>query len=142
MICSLTRLRVRSLRYMPGFAIYTLGSLREIRRAPGFLQGRLLADRHLAFWTLTLWNDERSLRTWRGQGAHGKSMPKLKHWCDEAGVARWDVTEDASLPDWPACHRQLTQQGRLTPVLKPSAMQKAGIAAIPAPTTRPSSFHI
>lgn len=139
---SLTRLRLRSPRFVPGFIWYAVGSRRQMRRAPGFLEGRLLADRHLAFWTLTAWSDEAAMKRWRNAGEHGKSMGRLKHWCDEAGVARWELAEGTLLPDWPVCHRQLVTAGRLTPVLHPSAAQQAGIAAIPAPTTRPSQVPI
>lgn len=139
MVASLTRLRLRSVRFFPGFAVYAVGSVREMRKASGFVTGRLLPDRHLAFWTMTLWTDEAALRAWRGAGTHGRSMPKLKHWCDEAGVARWEVPEGSALPDWPECHQKLLSAGRLTPVLHPSPAQLLGISAVPSPANRPGS---
>ena len=142
MIASLTRLRLRSPLFVPGFFWYAHGSRQAMRRAPGFLNGRLLADKHLTFWTFTFWADEASMKAWRNAGEHGESMQKLKHWCDEASVARWDLPEGSPMPDWAACHQKMITQGRLTPVLNPSQIQQAGLAAIPAPTTRPSFVPI
>ncbi len=139
MVASLTRLRLRSLRFLPGFAVYATGSIRQMRNVPGFVAGRLLPDRHWAFWTMTFWTDEAALKAWRGAGIHGKSMQKLKHWCDEAGVARWEVSEGSSLPEWSTCHQLLTTTGRLTPVLRPSPAQELGITAVPLPANRPGS---
>ncbi|MBX9934186.1 MAG: hypothetical protein K2Y56_22140 [Methylobacterium sp.] len=50
---SVTRLRIRSWRFMPGFVADTLRSLSQTRDAAGFLHGSLLADRKRTFWTLT-----------------------------------------------------------------------------------------
>ncbi|WP_160738078.1 hypothetical protein [Altericroceibacterium indicum] len=38
---SLTRLRIRSLRFMPGFGFYALKTTTQTRRAEGFLKGAL-----------------------------------------------------------------------------------------------------
>lgn len=50
---SIMRLRVRSVRFLPGFALHTLRSIRQVRHAPGFRGGSLLADRAWTFWTMT-----------------------------------------------------------------------------------------
>ena len=46
---SITRLRLRSRRFLPGFAFHTWRSMRQVRRAEGFLSGAVLADRQLTF---------------------------------------------------------------------------------------------
>lgn len=140
MIASLTRLRLRSVRFLPGFFLYAQRSRQEMQQASGFLEGRLLADKHLTFWTFSFWSDAEAMKAWRGAGAHGASMQKLKHWCDEASVARWEVAEGTAAPDWQACHHRLVTEGRLTPVLQPSAAQQDGVRATPPPTARPSSM--
>ena len=53
MLASVTRLRVRSLRYLPAFLWQTFLSQRQVVRAPGFSGGKLLIDRRRTFWTLT-----------------------------------------------------------------------------------------
>jgi hypothetical protein len=130
MIVSVTRLRLRSWWYLAGFALSARGSLREIARAPGFDGGRLLADRQLAFWTVTRWTDEAAMTGWRGAGAHGVAMRRLAGWCDEASVVRWQ-TATPELPSWEECHRRMRAEGRRTPVRLPSAGQRDFV--IPAP---------
>lgn len=87
---SLTRLKLRSRRYLPAFAWHTWRSVRQVKHAPGFRSGALARDPHGGFWTLTLWQDEASMRAYRNTGSHRKAMPKLIGWCDEAAVAHWE----------------------------------------------------
>jgi len=70
----------------------TLLAQRQAVRAAGFAGGRLLIDKHRTYWTLTLWDNEKSMKAFRGSGAHGRVMPKLVEWCDEAAYAHW-ITE-------------------------------------------------
>lgn len=53
-LVSITRLRVRSWRFLPGFFLYALRSAREAAKAEGNLAARLLRDQHHTFWTLIL----------------------------------------------------------------------------------------
>src|SRR5262249_36121237 len=88
-LVSITRLRVRSFRYLPAFLLGSLRSAREAKHAPGNLAVSILSDSHLAFWTRTLWTDERSMRAFMFLPAHRAVMPKLLQWCDEAAVTHW-----------------------------------------------------
>jgi len=56
-------------------------------------------DAHWTFWTLTVWEDENAMRTFRGSGAHSQVMPRLAEWCDEASYAHWTSPDDA-VPMW------------------------------------------
>ena len=96
---SLTRLRIRSLRFVPLFAWDTILVNNQVKKAPGFLIGALLSDRHWTFWTMTAWDSQESMRAFMTSGPHKKAMPRLLHWCDEASVAHW-TQPDASLPSW------------------------------------------
>ena len=58
-----------------------------MKQESAFIKGKLFVDRHLTFWTLTAWQNEKDMRTYRNSGAHLKVMPKLLHGCDEATVA-------------------------------------------------------
>ena len=116
---SLTRLRIRSLRFLPFFAVHTLRSVAQIRKSPGYLQGALLADRRFTFWTLTAWNSQESMRQYILSGAHKQAMPHLLHWCDEASVAHWDQP-DPTLPNWPEAGHRMRTTGRPSKVLHPS----------------------
>ena len=96
---SLTRLRIRSIRFMPQFVVYAVRTMRQVKRAAGFQSGALLPDRSWTFWTMTAWDSQESMRAYMLAGAHKQAMPKLLHWCNEASVAHWEQAE-ADLPSW------------------------------------------
>jgi hypothetical protein len=116
---SITRLRLRSLRFVPGFALHTWASLRQVRVAGGFLDGALLTDRSMTFWTMTAWDREDSMRRYMTAGAHKQAMPKLMHWCDEASVVHWQQDHDG-LPSWAEADRRMREEGRASKVRNPS----------------------
>ena len=117
---SVTRLRIRALRFIPGFAFHTLQTRTQVQRAAGFLGGSLLPDRDRAFWTMTLWRDEAHMRRYMVAGAHLKAMPKLMDWCDEASVVHWSQ-EGERLPDWREADRRMRAEGRPSKLRHPSA---------------------
>jgi Domain of unknown function (DUF3291) len=116
---SLTRLRIRSIRFMPLFALHTWQSLRQIRRARGFQTGALLADRDWTFWTMTAWDSEESMRQFMVTGSHKAAMAHLLEWCDEASVAHW-TQEQAAVPSWREADRRMRELGRSSKVRNPS----------------------
>ena len=121
---SITRLRIRSLRFLPAFLRQTLQTLSQVKRASGFRGGSLLADRKWTFWTMTSWESEESMRTYMTSGSHGAAMPKLLDWCDEASVVHWTQAENA-LPTWADAEARMRQQGRASRVRNPSAGHQA-----------------
>ena len=120
---SLTRLRIRSVFYMPPFAVYTMRSLQQVRRAPGFQSGKLLPDRDRTFWTMTAWDARESMKRYMTTGAHKAAMPKLMRWCDEASVAHWEQDGD-NLPSWEEADRRMRANGRPSKVNRPSAQHE------------------
>jgi heme-degrading monooxygenase HmoA len=130
---SLTRLRIRSVRFLPLFFVHILRTNRQIKRAPGFQHGGLLADRRWTFWTLTAWDSKESMRAYMTTGSHKQAMPHLLHWCDEASVAHW-TQADATLPSWPEADRLMRDTGRASKVLHPSP-QHASLTFSPPRTT-------
>ena len=134
---SLTRLRLRSARYLLAFVPRVLSSGRQAQRAPGFLGGKMLYELPLTFWTATTWVDEAAMRAYRIASPHRAGMPLLLDWCDEAAVAHWSQTS-ATLPDWLEAHRRMVAEGRLSKVRHPSSAQAASRIAAP----RPSPFEI
>jgi hypothetical protein len=131
-LVSITRLRVRSLRYLPVFLIAALRSARQAKRAPGNLAVALLSDSKFTFWTRTIWDDERSMRAFMTAGAHRLIMPRLLEWCDEAAVVHWQQ-EALEPPSWQDAHRRMQQQGRASRVNHPSLAQTR--FEIPPPRT-------
>ena len=110
-LVSVTRFRLRSLRFLPFFMLHANRTIAQIRRADGFLAGAVRRDADLAFWTLTVWRDERAMRAYGASGAHRKAAPRLAAWGDEASVGHWKQQGD-SLPEWPEAVRRLREVGR------------------------------
>jgi len=117
---------------LPAFLLGSLRSAREAKNAPGNLAVSVLSDSHVAFWTRTLWTDERSMRAFMFLPAHRAVMPKLLQWCDEAAVTHW-LAETLEPPSWQEVHRRLQSEGRTSRVVHPSAAQ--GRFEIPPPKT-------
>lgn len=118
---SVTRLRIRSVWFMPRFMLHTFLSLRQCKRAPGFQDGFLLPDRKRAFWTMTLWQDQAAMRAFMASGTHLKAMPMLLDWCDEASIVHWTQDDDA-VPGWEEADRRMRTQGRPSKVRQPSSV--------------------
>lgn len=121
---SLTRLRIRSFRFVPLFLIHAFRSRRQVKKTSGFQQGALLADRSWTFWTMTAWDSQESMRQFMTTGSHKKAMPHLLHWCDEASVAHWEQQE-ADLPSWAEADKRMRAGGRASKVSNPSPQHAA-----------------
>lgn len=117
---SVTRLRLRSARYLLPFMIYAAMSSRQARRSKGNLAVKILRDANRAFWTFTAWHKEEDMRSFMMAGCHRRAMPKLLDWCDEASVAHWSQVA-SELPGWDQAHRKLVEQGRPSKVRFPSS---------------------
>ena len=116
---SLTRLRIRSIRFVPLFVLHTFRSLRQVKKAPGFQIGSLLADRSFTFWTMTAWQSSEHMRQYMTAGAHKRAMPHLLEWCDEASIAHWEQEDDV-LPSWAEADKRMRESGRASKVRHPS----------------------
>ncbi|MDY7545478.1 hypothetical protein QN360_17795 [Glaciimonas sp. CA11.2] len=127
---SVTRLRVRSVRYLPFFFIHALLSSIQASRSTGSLDVRLLRDQKSTFWTITLWQSESAMRLFMTSGSHRQVMPKLLHWCDEASVVHWNQIS-VFVPVWMEAHQRMQQEGRRSKVDHPSEDHLA--YAIPPP---------
>ena len=127
---SVTRLRLRSLRFLPGFAVHAIASLRQCRRADGFIAGSLLPDRRSTFWTMTVWHDQAAMRAYMTDGSHRAAMPRLMRWCDEASIVHW-TCDDAVPPDWVEADRRMRAEGRPSKVRRPSVAHESLAFAAP-----------
>lgn len=136
MFVSVTRLRIRSLRFLPTFAWMTYMTKRQLGRASGFVGGKLQPDAHWTFWTVTVWTDERQMKAYRGSQAHGKAMPRLAKWCDEGAYTHWSQDSE-SVPSMEEAWERLQKDGRLSRVEHPSADHTAKI--FPKPRLTPAT---
>jgi hypothetical protein len=130
---SVTRLRVRSFRYLPEFLWDTFQSVRQAERSSGFLGGRLLVNSGLVFWTMTAWQNDSAMNAFRTGGAHRRTMPKLLDWCDEAAVVHW-TQDSAEIPLWPEAQRHMAEEGRPSKVKHPSLAQTSRHVPAPQPS--------
>jgi hypothetical protein len=130
---SVTRLRVRSLIYLPQFLWDTFRSVRQVGCSSGFLGGRLLVNAKNVFWTMTAWKDEAAMNAYRTGGAHRRSMPKLLNWCDEAAVVHWNQ-ENLELPSWEEAHQRMVREGKPSKVNYPSPAQASNHIPAPEPS--------
>jgi hypothetical protein len=134
---SVTRLRVRALRFMPEFIAFVLRSSQQVRRSAGFLGGALMRDDVKAFWTVTVWTDAKAMEDYRITGIHRVAMPKLLNWCDEASVMHW-TQDSADVPSWSQACGRMVAEGRASKVNHPSPAHLA--FRIPGP--EPGRFTI
>lgn len=116
---SVTRLRLRSVRYLPFFLIDSMQSLQQAKQAPGNFRATTRAQWKLVFWTMTVWEDEAAMRSYMRSGAHGKSMPKLQTWCDEGAIVHWEQ-DSIEFPSWETAEAKMLVNGRFTPLKYPS----------------------
>jgi hypothetical protein len=120
---SITRLRVRSYRYLPDFLIQSFRAALQAKRAAGSLKVSVLRDADRAFWTRTMWRDEEAMRSFMQSGVHRRVMARLPEWCDEAALIQWVQDRDEP-PSWTEAHRRLQQEGRRSRVSQPSEAQR------------------
>ncbi|HEY0434778.1 MAG TPA: DUF3291 domain-containing protein [Chitinophagaceae bacterium] len=123
---SVTRLRIRSVFFLPGFLKANEASVRSLVASPGFIAGGELTDKGFTFWTLTVWDSIESMKGFRNGEAHRVAMRKLPGWCSEASYAHWEQ-EGGEFPGWLDASKRLLAEGRLTKVRHPSARQQEGL---------------
>jgi hypothetical protein len=124
-IVSVTRLQLRSARFLLGFIVHAARSRRQAMATAGCLHVQVRRTRGLSFWTISMWDGEESLRRFLSEGDHRRAMARLPGWCDEAAVVHWSDA-GAQLPSWESAAARLQQSGRLVAVLHPSARQRSG----------------
>src|ERR1700689_5607040 len=123
---SLTRLRVRSWRYLPAFFIQAFRSAQQAKSAQGSLVVTVLRDAHNTFWTRTVWNSEQAMKAYMLSGVHRQVMRRLPQWCDEAAVAHW-TQESPQPPSWEEAHQSLQQIGRPSKVKQTLGVKRLNI---------------
>lgn len=119
---SVTRLRVKSIFYLISFMRANEASVKALKASSGLLNGKELIDKKLTFWTITIWENEESMKGFRSSLSHRNAMQQLPKWCDEASYHHW-VQEDNQIPTWESIAEKLYSEGRLSKVRNPSKAQ-------------------
>jgi hypothetical protein len=123
-IASVTRLKLRSNRFMLPFLWHAVTSMFQAKRADGCLAATA-GRRGEGFWTITVWRDADALKAFMLRGPHRKAMPHLVEWCDEAATARF-AWNSHTLPSWDEAEWRMASEGRLSPVKHPSPAHAGG----------------
>ena len=119
---SVTRLRVKSLFFLFSFIRANEASVKELKSSTSLLMGKELIDKKLTFWTITLWEDEDSMKKFRGSLSHRNAMQHLPKWCNEASYHHW-FQEESECPNWTTISDKLYSEGKLSKVRNPSNAQ-------------------
>ena len=135
-VVSITRLHIRSIRFVPGFLVYTVRSSLKVRRARGYLGGWGSSEWPFGFWTATCWIDVAAMRAFRNGEPHLTAMRKLLHWCDEASFTHWEQ-DGREVPVPAEAYRRLADGGTVSKVARPSPRQQAGRTVGDAPPRHP-----
>jgi hypothetical protein len=133
---SITRLRVRSIFYMPVFLIHAMRTSMQAQKADGIFGVETRFEKNNVVWTKTVWADEAQMKKYRSSGAHQIAMRLLSEMCSEASVSRWQQA-DTVLPTWEEAHRRILTEGKLSKVKHPSPLHASGRTA---PETMRSGF--
>lgn len=129
-VVSITRLRVRSWRYLVPFLFFAVRSYFQAKSFEGNMSVSLLRDAHRTFWTRTLWESEAAMKSFILSGPHKQVMPRLLEWCDEAALVHWEQKTD-HVPEWREAHRRIQQDGRRSKVKHPSPAHEKYEIAVP-----------
>ncbi len=119
---SVTRLRVKSFIYLIPFMRSNEASVNELKKSQGLIMGKELIDKNFTFWTLTIWESEESMKSFRNSSSHRDAMKNLPNWCDEASYHHW-IQDESNLPNWNVVAEKLFAEGKLSKVRNPSKAQ-------------------
>jgi len=88
-VISITRLRLRSWRFLPEFIFYSVRAKLQAEKAEGNRGVRVMREPGNIFWTATAWDSEDAVKKYMIASPHSQAMPRLLEWCDEAALVRW-----------------------------------------------------
>lgn len=129
-LIAVTRLRIRSPWFLPGFHWQALRAARQARASVGIIDVALFKDAHRTFWTCTAWQDPDAMRHFMSAEPHRSAMRRLAGWCDEASVVHW-TQASGELPTWAVAHARMQREGRPSRVDHPSPDHLAYRIAVP-----------
>ena len=112
---SATRLKLSSVIYLPRFMSANGSSVKQLRITAGFMNGKELLDKGLTFWTLTIWEKDADMKSFRNSPPHRKAMQQLSVWCNEATYLHW-LQEEPQLPAWNIVYERMIKEGVVSKV--------------------------
>lgn len=94
-------------------------SVKQLMITEGFIGGKELMDKGLIFWTMSLWDKDADMKSFRNSAPHRKAMQNLPKWCNEATYTHW-LQEEPILPPWDIVQNKILKEGVITKVRRPS----------------------
>lgn len=106
----MTRLKLRSPKYLIPYLIQSEQIITQIVVSQGFLKGKILATLGLSMWTATLWSDRDASYAFHLRGKHQNSMPLFRDWAEEAVLGVQTISSE-QLPSWSHIAKKLEEIG-------------------------------
>jgi hypothetical protein len=98
MIAALTKIRLKSIFKLPKFMFVSNPIFKQAKNAPGN-KGVKFTSKGLEFFTLTLWDDEKSMMDFMLAGNHKEAMKVIRNFSADYGSANWSVSEMPGLDE-------------------------------------------
>ncbi len=124
-ILTVTRLRLRSIRFLPEFLLRSQAIFKQTRSPQGNLGVKLRKTKGLAFWTLTAWDSPQAMVQFVREPLHFRAIPMLDHWCDQAATVTWSNPTEV-WPSWNQAAARLGNAGQLYELTRPSPEHASG----------------
>lgn len=109
MFVSVTRLHLKGKRMLPSFIWYTFKSINQSRKAEGLLYSSFDKESWDTYWTLTVWENEDSMREFRNKGNHLTAMKVSRNIADQLQTINWEAELK---PSWNECKERLHNKYR------------------------------
>ena len=106
-----TRLKAHSWRHTLWFSLVATPSNLQAQRARGFVAGKFLWARSTDIFTVTLWEDGRSMQAFRNQGPHGRVMATWPRYGPPSTFAAWKVA-GTNVPSWREVGERMAERAR------------------------------
>ncbi len=107
----LSYLPLQKYRKLPAFARFTFQITRQLRETPGAIgysmRAKLLSRE---FWTLSVWEDTRSLMNFVAKVPHGEVMKALSSHMGPTKFTQWKILGSAIPPNWDEATRRMSQE--------------------------------
>jgi hypothetical protein len=114
-VMAVTRLRLRDPADFDAFFAAAVAVAEQANASRGCLGERALADANNVFWTITGWDDRRSMIAFTQTQPHVDVAANLDTWCDEATFVDWEQA-GSEFPDWKTGYEHLVAEGQVAPL--------------------------
>ncbi|MER5867260.1 DUF3291 domain-containing protein [Kitasatospora sp. NPDC002040] len=114
-----SRLEVGSLKDVPKFFLKSLAAWRQVKTAPGAVGATLIAQPlKRTFWTLSAWEDRKTLYTYAKTEPHHTIMTSLRSVMKVSTFVFWEVPAEQLPIDWADAKNRIAEQQRLDAAAK------------------------